>query len=121
VSPLEVLAVEHDLGLGDVVLGFGGLHLRGVDLFDHRTEAELGGLADEVERPLGVLDAWQLHDDVVALAGHLGFGDTEGVDPPTHDADRLVELLVARRLGRLQHHRHPALQVETEQWAGCPR
>ena len=62
-------------------------------------ELELGGLADDGERLLGVLDAGQGDRDLVAallLDGRLG--DAEAVDAAVEDADRLVELRLGRRL-----------------------
>ena len=67
---------------------------------EHRPEPELGGAADHLEGPLGVLDAGQVDDDGAALADDLGLGDAEGVDPGADDLDGVVELLVGHLVGR---------------------
>ena len=48
---------------------------------EHGAEAQLGGLADQVEGPLLLVDAGELHEEVVALGGYLGLGHPEAVDP----------------------------------------
>ena len=54
-----------------------------------------------------VLHARQLDDDGVALAGDLGLGHAEGVDPVADDLDGLVEGVAASAsCGGLEHHRH---------------
>ena len=62
----------------------------------HRTEPQLGGLADEALGLGRVLHARQVDDDRVALALHVGLGDAETVDAVADDVDRGVE----RRSGR---------------------
>ncbi len=50
-------------------------------LIIHQLEFQLGGLADEVQGPLGILDAGELdHDLVAALAHQDRFGHPELVD-----------------------------------------
>ena len=101
------LGVGRLLRLGDLVLGELGL-------LQHRPEPQLGGLAHEGEGAVAVLHPRQLDDDGVALAGDVGLGHTEGVDPVADDGERLVELLVGRVARGGEHDRHTALQVETE-------
>jgi hypothetical protein len=70
---------------GDLLVGV--LRRRGRRGRQHRPEPQLGGLADEVEDPLLVLDARQLDDDRRALDRDVGFTDADRVhtgldDPP---------------------------------------
>ena len=64
---------------------------------EHRPELQLGGLADQVERPVLVLHARDLDEDVVALAGDLRLGDAEGVDALADDRDGFVDRVARRR------------------------
>ncbi len=65
-------------GGGSVGLGRGGgVEDLGRHLEQHGTEPELGGGADQVEGPLLLVDAGELHDDRVALAGDLRLGHAE--------------------------------------------
>ena len=104
-AAVVVVVVESSAAIEGVVVA---------EVLEHGPEAQLGGGADEVERPLLVVHAGQLHDDGVALAGDLRFGDAQGVDAAADDLDRLREGLVARLLGGLEHHGHPALEVEAQ-------
>ena len=86
-------------------------------------EPQLGGLADHLEGPLLILDAWELDDDAVALAGDVGFGHTQTVDAVADDVDRGIQRLVERfaaQLGvivGLEDDLGPSLEIETEQHA----
>ena len=92
----------------------GGVQGLGWQLDEHGSEPQLGRGSDQVEGALLLVDPGQLHDDGVPLAGDLGLGHAEGVDAVANDLDGLVEGLVAGLLGGLQHHRHTALEVESE-------
>ena len=87
---------------------------------EDRSETELGGLTDKVDRTLLILHAGDLDEDRLALAGHLRLTDAETVDTISDDVDRLVKgllgdlLAVGKRLG-FEHDGCPALQVEAEQ------
>ena len=89
-------------------------------LLEDGSETELGGLTDKVDRTLLILDAGDLDEDRLALAGHLRLADAKTVDTISDDVDRLVErllgdlLAVGQRLG-FEHDGCPALQVEAEQ------
>ena len=61
------------------------------EVLEHRPEPQLGRLAHQLQRPVLVLDARELDDDGVALAGDLGLGHAEGVDPVRMISMRLVE------------------------------
>ena len=82
VDPVAVVSVVSVEPVSVVVAGgircrrsaTSGQHLQ------HRAELQLGGLADELEGPVLVLHARDLHQDRVALAGDLGLGHAEGVD-----------------------------------------
>ena len=90
------LVLRRDLvgqGLVELLPGIAGLQLAGLEgLFDelrqieaglvvHQLEFQLGRLADEVQGPLRVLDAGQLHHDVFsALAHQHRLGHPELVD-----------------------------------------
>ena len=82
---------------------------------EDRSETELGGLTDKVDRTLLILHAGDLDEDRLALAGHLRLTDAETVDTISDDVDRLVEgllgdlLAVGKRLG-FEHDGCPALQ-----------
>jgi hypothetical protein len=62
-----------------------------------------------------VAHAGKLHDHGVALAGDLGLGHAEGVDPVADDVDGLVEHAAGvDPLRRLQDHGCAALEVEAQ-------
>ena len=83
VAPATVVVGGHG-GAGDRH----GLALVGRQRLQHGTEAELGRLAHDLEGPVLVLHAGQVHDDGVALAGDLGLGHAEAVDAVADDVDR---------------------------------
>ena len=89
-------------GLVDLLPGIGRLQAAAfeglVDQFGeidlglviHQLEFQLGGLADEVQGPLGVLDAGELDDDLVgALAHQDRLGHPELVDAVAEDLQAL--------------------------------
>ena len=110
VSPAAVVVVDPSASVVVVASRTSGASARQ----QHGPEPELGGGADQVEGSLLLVDAGELHDDRVALPGDLRLGHAEGVDAVADDLDRLVEGLVAGRLGGLEHHRHAALEVEAQ-------
>ena len=97
----------------------------GIDLLGHigvgegveARELELAGLADRVERLLGVGDARDLHEDlVIALKLDDRLGRAEGVHAAFDDGTRLLHI-VRRDIGtigavRAQDDRQAALDVE---------
>ena len=61
----------------------------------NQLELELGGVADQFQGPLRILDAGQLDDDfILALADNDRFGDAELVDPVAEDFQGLVNGIV---------------------------
>ena len=90
------------------------LRVCGTESSDDRTESEFGCLADEVERTLSVVDAWQLDDDVLVLPCDVGFGDTDGVDSVPDDLDRLIEGVFLSRFCWFEHHCDAATKIETK-------
>ena len=58
---------------------------------ENRTEAQLGGLADQAAGLVAVLHAGQVDHDLVAVALDLGLGHAEAVDTVADDVDGLVE------------------------------
>ena len=82
----------------------------------HRPEAQLRGLADQLEGPVGVVDARDLHEDVVALDRDLGLGDDRRCSTRAgDDVLGLFESVLVDVADGLEHDRHTALQVEAEQ------
>jgi hypothetical protein len=83
-------------------------------------EEQLRGRAHLLGRALGVVDAWEVHLDLVAAREQqLGLGDAERVDAVAHDVQRALErLLRHRRLLRcrlaLVDELDATLEVETE-------
>ena len=82
-APLPWAAASEPGGTGSTP----GAHL----LVDH-AEAELRGLAQQVDQPLRILHAGHLHQDaLVALALDRGLAGAQLVDAPPHDLDRLLQ------------------------------
>ena len=114
-ADLSVGLLAFEYGEGSVVLDLVSLRC----LFEDRPKPQLGGLADQFDRSLLVVDAWDLNENCLSLPGHLGLTDPEAVDPVANDVDRLIEQFVSdlstvgQRLG-LEHHRRTALQIEAE-------
>ena len=79
--------------IGGILVGRAGVHLLGRQHRTDRTEPQLGGLTDEVERSLCIVDTWQLDHDRLALAGDVGLGHTECVDTLADDVESLVVAL----------------------------
>ena len=82
-------------------------------------ELELRGLADDLGRAAGIVDACELNRDLIgSLARDDRLGDAELVDALAHDLDRAVEILLrdlpALRRLRLEDDLEPALEVEAE-------
>ena len=85
------------------------------ELGQNGPEAQLRRLAHHVEGTALVPHPGQLDDDGVALAGDLGLGHAEGVDPVADDLDGLVEHAAGvHPLRRLEDDRGAALEVEAE-------
>jgi hypothetical protein len=85
-SPL-VLQVGQ-LALGRHGAGHGGLH---VGALVHQLELQVGGAADDVDGPLGIVEARKLDDDAVAhLLADVGFGHAELVDAVADGLEGLI-------------------------------
>ena len=95
VSPGTVVEVVAPTWASAVVLGVGHRTLGELRQPEHGPEPQLGGLADQRQSPIAVLHARQLDHDGIALAGDVGLGHAEGVDPVADDLQRLVELVTA--------------------------
>ena len=97
--------------------GFLGLLLDGGERTRsfHLAEAQLRRLADDLQRPIRVLDARELDDDVLGSRSRdVGFLRAERVHAVADDVHGPVEDLGARlALGR-EHHREAALQIKAE-------
>ena len=89
------------------------------DRLEDGPEPELGRVAHELQGPLLVLDAGQLHDHRPPLPGDVGLRHAEGIDAVADDLDGLVQGVVADVRGRLEHHGHPALEVEAQLRGGA--
>jgi hypothetical protein len=96
VTPSGIASCLRSFAIVDLAF-FGGAAAR---RFQHGPEAQLGGLADERQHPLLVLDTRQLHHDRVALDRDLGLGHADRVHSGLDDRLRLLERLLAdlRRL-----------------------
>ncbi len=119
---VEIDGVALGVGDGDVLAvaaDVEGAEIR-AEVGDHGPETQFGRLLESAQRLFLVLHhSGQGDHDVVPLPGDLRLGDTDFVDTTPKEFDGEVQGLVgdvpAVGAGRFQDHRHPALEIETEQ------